>query len=59
MTTTTEETSLQAEQGPLLQERVAQRAHELFLARGGEEGRDLDDWLQAEAELTGRQHASA
>ncbi len=32
-------------------EAIAQRAHELFLARGGTHGADLDDWLQAEREL--------
>jgi hypothetical protein len=31
---------------------VAQRAYEIFLARGGQEGSDLDDWLQAERELS-------
>ena len=30
---------------------VAARAYELFRARGGEPGHDLDDWLRAEAEL--------
>lgn len=32
-------------------EAIAQRAYELFLARGGQHGRDVDDWLQAEREL--------
>jgi hypothetical protein len=32
----------------------AQRAYELYLARGGEDGRDLDDWLTAERELRER-----
>jgi hypothetical protein len=32
-------------------EAIARRAFELFLARGGQHGRDLDDWLQAEREL--------
>ena len=32
----------------------AQRAYELYLARGGEDGRDLEDWLTAERELRGR-----
>ena len=32
---------------------VAVRAYELFQARGGEPGRDLDDWLRAEQELQG------
>jgi hypothetical protein len=27
------------------------RAYELFQQRGGEPGHDLDDWLQAEAEI--------
>ena len=30
---------------------IACRAYELFLARGAQHGRDLDDWLQAEREL--------
>ena len=32
-------------------EEIARRAYELFLARGSEHGRDLDDWLRAEREL--------
>ena len=32
-------------------EAITQRAFELFLARGGEHGHDLDDWLQAEREV--------
>lgn len=38
-------------------EEIMQRAYEIFLARGGEPGHDLDDWLQAEAELL-REHAA-
>jgi hypothetical protein len=30
---------------------VASRAHELFQARGGLHGHDLDDWLEAERQL--------
>ena len=30
---------------------IARRAYELFLQRGGEHGRDWDDWLTAEREL--------
>jgi len=33
----------------------AQRAYQLYLERGGEDGRDLDDWLAAERELRERQ----
>ncbi|MCU1386195.1 MAG: hypothetical protein JWL71_4892 [Acidobacteria bacterium] len=32
---------------------VARRAYDLYEARGGEHGRDLDDWTQAERELAG------
>ena len=32
-------------------EQIRQRAHEIYLARGGAAGRELDDWLQAEREL--------
>ena len=38
-------------------DRVAQRAYELYLARGCQEGQDLDDWLCAERELTGGQQS--
>jgi hypothetical protein len=31
--------------------RVAERAYELYLSRGGEDGRDMDDWFVAEQEL--------
>jgi hypothetical protein len=34
-------------------ERIAQRAYEHYEARGREDGRDLDDWLEAERELNG------
>jgi hypothetical protein len=30
---------------------IATRAYELFLERGGDHGRDFDDWLAAEREL--------
>ncbi len=30
---------------------IARRAFEVFCARGGQHGRALDDWLQAEREL--------
>ncbi len=32
-------------------ERIRQRAHELYEARGQEAGHEIDDWLQAEAEI--------
>ena len=33
--------------------RIARRAHELYEARGHNDGRDFDDWLQAEREIDG------
>ena len=33
-------------------ERIARRAYELYLARGGADGREMDDWLRAEKELS-------
>jgi hypothetical protein len=32
-------------------ERIAQRAYELYLARGGGDGEAVEDWLAAEREL--------
>jgi hypothetical protein len=32
-------------------DRIALRAYELYLARGGTDGADFDDWLAAEREL--------
>jgi len=32
-------------------DKIAQRAYELYLSRGGEHGNDLNDWLQAEKEV--------
>ena len=36
---------------PPAPEQIRQRAQEIYLARGGAAGRELDDWLQAEREL--------
>jgi hypothetical protein len=33
------------------EEEIADRAYELYLARGGEDGRDLEDWFEAERQL--------
>lgn len=35
-------------------EAIAVRAYEIYCERGGADGRALDDWLQAEAELSQR-----
>jgi hypothetical protein len=31
--------------------RIARRAHEIYEARGGEHGKAIEDWLQAEREV--------
>jgi len=36
------------------QEEIARRAYEIFQARGADHGRDFEDWLQAERELSER-----
>jgi Protein of unknown function (DUF2934) len=34
-----------------IEERIRQRAHEIYEARGREDGHDLDDWLAAESDV--------
>ena len=38
-------------------ERIRQRAYELHEARGQEAGHEIDDWLQAEAEIEASEKA--
>ena len=42
--------------GPLelTEELIRERAYQLFEERGYEHGHELDDWLQAEAEIVGK-----
>ena len=37
-----------------IDERIRQRAFELFQLRGCQNGHDFDDWMQAEAEVLGK-----
>jgi hypothetical protein len=37
-----------------LQEEIRRRAYELYQQRGGEHGRDHEDWIRAEAEVLAR-----
>ncbi len=37
----------------LTKEQVAQRAYELYVRRGSQPGKDIEDWFRAEKELTG------
>jgi Protein of unknown function (DUF2934) len=43
------------------EDEIRRRAYEIYLQRGGEPGREIDDWLQAERELERRapRHAQA
>jgi hypothetical protein len=34
------------------EEEIRNRAYEIYLQRGGQSGHELEDWLQAEPELT-------
>jgi hypothetical protein len=34
-----------------LEERIRQRAQEIYRQRRGQDGSELDDWLEAEAEI--------
>ena len=38
-----------------LEHQIRLRAQELYEARGREDGHELDDWLRAEEEITGKQ----
>jgi hypothetical protein len=39
------------EQKELSKQEIAQRAYELYVQRGGEPGKDVEDWVRAEKEL--------
>jgi hypothetical protein len=49
------EDQLSQDSQPTSQESIRQRAHEIYLQRGGQDGSELDDWLQAEREVLGQQ----
>jgi hypothetical protein len=38
-------------EGVPIEEQIRHRAFEIYLQRGGQDGSDLDDWQQAEAEI--------
>jgi DUF2934 family protein len=48
-TTSTEEMAIV---GQVAQTDIARRAFELYCARGGQDGSDVEDWLRAERELS-------
>ena len=41
------------------EEATRKRAYELYVDRGMEDGRDVEDWFRAEEELLGKQRAIA
>jgi hypothetical protein len=45
----TTEASESAEE--ITRDAIARRAYEIYMDRGGADGHDVDDWLQAEREL--------
>jgi hypothetical protein len=42
------------EREEVLRDGIARRAHEIYVQRGGENGQDVKDWLQAEKEISGK-----
>jgi hypothetical protein len=42
-----------------LDERIRRRAYDLYEQRGRLDGHDMDDWLQAEAEMSGKSKTAA
>ena len=44
----------QGDEGNPTREEIALRAYQIYVERGGADGRDIDDWLQAEGELLAR-----
>jgi hypothetical protein len=42
-----------AQQATVTNSDIVRRAYDLYLGRGCEHGRDVEDWLQAERELRG------
>lgn len=49
---------MEAEWQPTRDE-IDRRAYEIYEGRGRDHGRDLDDWLQAEAELRGKKRQTS
>jgi hypothetical protein len=33
---------------------IARRAYEIYVQRGGQNGQDVEDWLKAEKEISGK-----
>lgn len=50
---TSEENAAKPQLPSPTQEQIQERAYEIYSARGGVAGRELDDWFQAQRELVG------
>ncbi len=48
----------QTAEGHPTREEIELRAYQIYLERGGVEGHEVEDWLQAERELLGKQGKS-
>lgn len=44
---------------PRVEDRIRNRAYELYEKRGKQDGRDLEDWLQAESEVKKEKQAAS
>jgi Protein of unknown function (DUF2934) len=56
---TTEADGLDALQDQSVDDRIRRRAYELYLARGGSGGSEMEDWLEAERQVRNRAGAEA
>jgi len=43
-----------AERQEVLRDGIARQAYEIYVQRGGENGKDVEDWLRAEKEISGK-----
>ena len=53
------EKHIQLQSSSTTPEEIRERAYLIYLARGGANGHELDDWLQAERELTTGEYSPA
>jgi Protein of unknown function (DUF2934) len=53
-TTRKPQTDIGIKPNPNLADQIRRRAYELYEERGREEGREVEDWLRAEEEVTSR-----
>jgi len=54
MVTKTKSSNRKPKDQKTLHEMIEKKAYEIYKQRGGEHGRDLDDWLEAERIVRGK-----